>query len=218
MTDLELAGFIDHTILAPDATLAAVLRCCDEARVHRFKSVCVNGVHVARVAGALQGSPVLTCAVVGFPLGASGSAQKALEAKAAVAAGAAEIDMVIDLGALKDRRLAELQADIEAVRAAIPGQVLKVIIEACLLTDEEKRLACVAAKRARADFVKTSTGFSKGGATIEDVRLMRATVGEEMGVKASGGVRTAADARAMLAAGATRIGASASVAIVTTAT
>ena len=211
----EIAAFIDHTILKPEARSDEVLTHCAEARQYGFKSVCVNGVHVPRVAKALAGSPVLTCAVVGFPLGASGAAQKAQEASRAVAEGAAEIDMVIDIGALKDGRLDDLQADIEAVRKAVPGAVLKVIIETCLLSDDEKRAACLAAKAARADFVKTSTGFSKAGATVADIALMRATVGPKMGVKASGGVRTLADARAMIAAGATRIGASASVAIVT---
>ncbi|SNB77247.1 deoxyribose-phosphate aldolase [Arboricoccus pini] len=211
----EIAAYIDHTILKPEARTEEVLAYCAEARQHGFKSVCVNGVHVAGVAKALAGSEVLTCAVIGFPLGASGAAQKALEASRAVADGAAEIDMVIDIGALKDGRLDDLKADIDTVRAAVPQAVLKVIIETCLLTDDEKRAACLAAKAAGADFVKTSTGFSKAGATVADIALMRATVGPSMGVKASGGVRTLEDAKAMIAAGATRIGASASVAIVT---
>ncbi|HWL66809.1 MAG TPA: deoxyribose-phosphate aldolase [Geminicoccus sp.] len=210
----NLAAFIDHTILKPDATRAEVARLCAEAREHGFKSVCVNAVHVAQVAKALEGSDVLACAVVGFPLGATLPAIKAAEAAAAIAAGAGEIDMVIDIGALKDGRTDAVQADIAAVRMACQGAVLKVIIETCLLTDAEKRAACLAAKAAGADFVKTSTGFSKGGATVEDIRLMRATVGPEMGVKASGGIRSRADALAMIEAGATRIGASAGIAIV----
>ncbi|WP_191059208.1 deoxyribose-phosphate aldolase [Geminicoccus harenae] len=210
----NLAAFIDHTILKPDATRAEVARLCAEAKEHGFKSVCVNAIHVAEVAQALAGSEVLACAVVGFPLGATLPAIKAAEAAAAVAAGAAEIDMVIDIGALKDGRVDAVQADIAAVRTACGDAVLKVIIETCLLTDEEKRQACQAAKAAGADFVKTSTGFSKSGATVEDIRLMRATVGPDMGVKASGGIRTRADALAMIEAGASRIGASASIAIV----
>jgi deoxyribose-phosphate aldolase len=211
----KLASFIDHTILKPDATGVEVERLCAEAREHGFKSVCVNAVQVARVARALDGSGVLTCAVVGFPLGATLPAIKAAEAAAVVAAGAAEVDMVIDIGALKEGRVDAVRDDIAAVRAACRGAVLKVIIETCLLSDEEKRQACRTAKEAGADFVKTSTGFSKSGATVADIRLMRETVGPDMGVKASGGIRTLADALAMIEAGASRIGASASVAIVT---
>lgn len=209
-----LAGRIDHTILAANATRNAVLRTCAEARDHHFASVCVNSRWVPLVAAELRGSGVLVCSVVGFPLGAMIAPAKAEEARAAVAAGAQEIDMVIDIGALRDGDLPAVEADIRGVvRAA--GVPVKVIIETCLLTDEEKALACVLAARAGAAYVKTSTGFSTGGATVEDVALMRAVVGDALGVKASGGIRDRASAEAMIAAGADRIGASASVAIVT---
>ncbi|WP_027134152.1 deoxyribose-phosphate aldolase [Geminicoccus roseus] len=210
----KLASFIDHTILKPDAIASEVERHCAEAREHGFKSVCVNAVHVAQVAQALRGSGVLTCAVVGFPLGATLPAIKAAEAAAVIEAGAAEVDMVINIGALKEGRIDAVREDIAAVRKACGNKLLKVIIETCLLDDEQKRQACGAAKEAGADFVKTSTGFSKSGATVADVRLMREVVGLDMGVKASGGIRTRADALAMIEAGATRIGASASVDIV----
>ena len=205
---------IDHTILKPEAGADQVLAFCREAVVHRFAAVCVNPVHVRRVAEALRDSGVRTCSVVGFPLGAVMAAAKASEAAQARADGADEIDMVIDIGALKDGRTADVQADIAQVRAACPGAVLKVIIETCLLTDAEKRLACQLAAAAGADFVKTSTGFSTAGATVEDVALMRAEVGPHLGVKASGGVRSVAAAEAMIAAGATRIGTSSGVALV----
>ena len=210
-----LALLIDHTILKADATEAQVSQFCDEARIHGFRSVCVNSIHVPLVAGKLRGSEVRVCAVVGFPLGAMPSAIKAAETAAAVAAGAQEIDMVIPVGALKEGREAVVQADIAAVRAACPDAVLKVIIETCLLTDDEKRAACRASVNAGADFVKTSTGFSTGGATVEDVALMRETVGPDLGVKASGGVRTPEAVGAMVAAGATRIGTSSGIALVT---
>ena len=211
----RLAGLIDHTILKPDATEAQVLAFCDEARAHGFRAVCVNPVHVALVAASLRGSEVRTCAVAGFPLGATTSDGKAHETAHAVAEGADEIDMVIAIGALKEGRLDLVRADIEAVRNACAHALLKVIIETCLLTDDEKRAACLAAKDARAHFVKTSTGFSTAGATIHDVALMRDTVGPGMGVKASGGIRTLEAAEAMIAAGATRIGTSSGVALVT---
>ena len=209
-----LAGFIDHTILKPDATRADVARLCEEARQYGFASVCVNPVHVAFVADHLAGSPVRTCVVVGFPLGASGAAVKADETSHMVALGADEIDMVIDIGALKEGDVARVRADIAAVRAACAGQTLKVIIETCLLTDAEKELACVIAKEEGADFVKTSTGFSTGGPTVEDIGLMRRVVGPDLGVKASGGIRNTETAFAMIEAGATRLGASASLAII----
>lgn len=209
-----LAKLIDHTLLKPEAGEAELRRWAEEARAHGFCSVCVNPVNVAFVAGLLQGSGVATCAVVGFPLGASVSAIKAAEAAQAVRDGAGEIDMVINIGALRDGRLDVVRDDIAAVRAACPGRVLKVIIETCLLTDEQKRTACRLAVEAGADFVKTSTGFSTGGATEADIALMRAEVGPGIGVKASGGVRTLAQARAMIAAGASRIGASSGVALV----
>lgn len=211
----ELALLIDHTILKPEATEAVVRQFCDEAREHGFRSVCVNSIHVPFVAGQLRGSEVRVCSVVGFPLGAMPSAVKAAETAQAVASGAEEIDMVIPVGALKEGRHDLVGADIAAVRAACPGQVLKVIIETCLLTDEEKRVACRLSVEAGADFVKTSTGFSTSGATIEDVALMRAEVGPKLGVKASGGVRTPEAVQAMIEAGATRIGTSSGIAIVT---
>lgn len=209
-----LAAMIDHTILKPEAMEAEVLRFCDEAKRHGFRSVCVNSAYVPLVAAALRGTEVRACAVVGFPLGAASAAAKAAETRQAIADGAAEIDMVIAIGALKDGRLDAVRADIQAVRDACPGAVLKVIIETCLLTDAEKRQACLIAKDVGADFVKTSTGFSKSGATVADVALMRETVGPEMGVKASGGVRSAETAQAMIAAGATRIGTSSGIQIV----
>lgn len=205
---------VDHTILKPDATRAEVARLCEEAIAHGFASVCVNAVHAGFVAGRLKGSSVRTCVVVGFPLGASGAAAKADEALRAIADGADEIDMVIDVGALLEGDLDRFRADIAAVRQATAGKVLKVIIETCLLNDAQKETACRISRELGADFVKTSTGFSSGGATVEDIALMRRVVGPDMGVKASGGVRTAETAWAMVEAGATRIGASASIAIV----
>ena len=209
-----LAGMIDHTILKPEATRAEVARLCDEAIAHGFASVCVNAVHAGFVAERLKASTVKTCVVVGFPLGASGAAAKADEASRAIAVGADEIDMVIDIGALREGDLDRFRADIAAVRQATAGKLLKVIIETCLLDNGQKETACRTAKELGADFVKTSTGFSSGGATVEDIALMRRVVGPQMGVKASGGVRTAENAWAMVEAGATRIGASASIAIV----
>jgi deoxyribose-phosphate aldolase len=210
----DLHGFIDHTILKPDARRADVLRFCREARENHFFSVCVNPVWVPTVAEALAGSGVATCSVVGFPLGAIPTEVKANETAWVVAAGATEVDMVIDVGALKDGETDRVRADIAAVKAACGPALLKVIIETCLLSDEEKVTACRLAVEAGADFVKTSTGFSTGGATVADIALMRRTVGPNIGVKASGGVRTRDDALKMLAAGASRIGASASLAII----
>jgi deoxyribose-phosphate aldolase len=212
MTDL--AALIDHTILGPDATTAQVLEFCEQARAFRFHSVCVNPVHVRLVAEALAGSAAATCAVVGFPLGANTPDIKAAEAARARSDGAAEIDMVIALGALKDGRTDLVERDIACVRAACPGATLKTIIETCLLTDDEKRLACRIAQNAGADYVKTSTGFSRHGATTADIALMRQTVGAAMGVKASGGIRTREAAEAMVAAGATRIGTSSGLLII----
>ena len=209
-----LARRIDHTILKPDATAASVLAFCAEARQHGFCAVCINPVHVALAADALVGCAVRTCSVVGFPLGAMRPDIKAAETAGAIADGAQEIDMVIDIGALKDGRTDQVLFDITAVRAACSDAVLKVIIETCLLTDDEKRLACRLAEQAGADFVKTSTGFSTAGATPEDVRLMRATVSPTIGVKASGGIRTAEAAATMIAAGAGRIGTSSGVVMV----
>ena len=210
----ELASLIDHTILKADASRTEVRRHCEEALAHGFASVCVNGVHAGFVAGLLAGSAVKTCVVVGFPLGAGSGEAKAAETALVVAAGADEIDMVVDIGALREGDAERVAADIAAVRAACQGKVLKVILETCLLDDAQKELGCRLSKEAGADFVKTSTGFSTGGATVADIALMRRTVGPDMGVKASGGIRTAEIARAMVEAGATRIGASASVAIV----
>jgi deoxyribose-phosphate aldolase len=210
----DLARLIDHTILRPDAGCAEVLRYCDEARQNHFCSVCVNPVHVPTVAKALVGSNVLTCSVIGFPFGAIPTPVKAAEAAWVVAAGAGEVDMVIALGALKDGDFATVRDDIAQVKRACGRAVLKVILETCLLTEEEKITACRLSQEAGADFVKTSTGYSKGGATVEDIALMRRIVGPTMGVKASGGIRTRADALRMLEAGASRIGASASIAII----
>lgn len=211
-----LARYIDHTLLKPEATAADVDKLCDEARKHSFASVCVNGTWVRRCAEVLAGSGVMVCSVVGFPLGAMAPECKAFEARRAITDGASEIDMVLNVGALKSRDEAFVRADIEAVAQVChaSGARLKVILETALLSDAEKVIACRLAKEAGADFVKTSTGFSKGGATKEDIELMRRTVGPTMGVKASGGVRDQADAKTMIAAGATRIGASASVQIV----
>ncbi len=212
----ELATYLDHTLLKPDATVTEIDVLCAEALEHGFASVCVNGTWVRRCAEILAGSPVLVCSVVAFPLGAAAPEAKAYEARRAIECGACEVDMVLNVGALKS-------GDDVLVRRDVAGVVevahrldarVKVILETCLLTRDEIERACLLAKRAGADFVKTSTGFSKGGATVEDVALMRRTVGPVLGVKASGGVRDEETARAMIAAGATRIGASASVAIV----
>ena len=215
MDGRQLAKYIDHTILKPDATAAQVRKLCDEAKQYGFASVCVNPSRIALAAAELAGTDVTPCCVVGFPLGAIPSESKAAETAVAVKNGAREIDMVIDIGRAKDGDWDYVQADIEAVRAACGAAKLKVIIETCLLTDDEKVKACLAAKRANADFVKTSTGFSKAGATVADVKLMRETVGPDMGVKASGGIHNRAEAEAMIAAGASRIGASSGIAIVT---
>ena len=212
----NIASYIDHTILKQDATQAQIIQLCAEARTYQFASVCVNPTHVKLCAQLLRGSGVKTCTVVGFPLGANTEAVKVFETWDAVDMGATEIDMVINIGALKAKNYAAVLDDIAAVtEAAHEGEaIVKVIIEAALLTDEEKVIACQLSQAAGADFVKTSTGFGPSGATVEDVALMRQTVGPDMGVKAAGGVRNLQDARAMIAAGATRIGASAGVAIV----
>lgn len=212
----NLAGFIDHTLLKADATAAEIDKICAEALENKFASVCVNGTWVRRCAEILAGSGVAVCTVVGFPLGAMAPEVKVYETRRAVEDGACEIDMVIHVGALKAGHDDLVERDIAGVAQVCHrlGARLKVIIEACLLTDEEKTRACKLAKAAGADFVKTSTGFSKGGATVEDVALMREAVGPRLGVKAAGGVRDEATVRAMIQAGATRVGASASVAIV----
>ncbi|TLP43913.1 MULTISPECIES: deoxyribose-phosphate aldolase [Cohaesibacter] len=210
----DLAGYIDHTILAPQATVQDVERLCQEAVEHGFCSICVNPVHVPLVAEKLAGSKVLTCSVIGFPLGAIPTDLKCAETRWVVSQGAQEVDMVIAVGHLKSGNDAYVRDDIAAVKEACGSAALKVIIETCLLTDDEKKRACQLSKEAGADFVKTSTGFMSGGATLEDVALMRATVGPDMGVKASGGVRTREDAVKMIEAGANRLGASSGVAIV----
>ncbi|WP_313993272.1 deoxyribose-phosphate aldolase [uncultured Selenomonas sp.] len=212
---MDFAKMIDHTLLKTDARQADLDKLLNEAKAYHFASVCVSPVWVAYAAEQLRGSGVKTCTVIGFPQGATPSAVKAFEARRAIEDGAEEVDMVIPVGRLKDQDYDYVRADIAAVVAAAKGKALtKVIIETCLLTDEEKRTACRLAKEAGADFVKTSTGFSAGGATAADVRLMRETVGTEMGVKASGGVRSRADAEAMVAAGASRLGTSSGVQIV----
>ena len=210
----DIAKYIDHTVLAANATRDKIEQICKEADQYKFASVCVNSCWVALCAKLLEKSEVKVCTVVGFPLGAMSSESKAYEAKKAVLAGADEVDMVINIGYLKNHDDDLVQDDIAMVKAACGKAALKVIIETCLLTDEEKVRACRLAKASGADFVKTSTGFSTGGATVEDIKLMRKAVGAELGVKASGGVRTYADARAMIDAGATRIGASSSIAII----
>ena len=212
---MNLAKMIDHTILKADATEAAVRKLCAEAREYEFASVCVNSCHTRLVAEQLAGSDVLTCVVVGFPLGAMSTAGKVAETQVAVQDGAQEIDMVINVGAIKDGRWDFVATDIAAVVEAAKPAIVKVILETCLLTDEEKIKACQAAVAAKAAFVKTSTGFSTGGATLADVALMKKTVAGQALVKASGGIRTAADARAMAEAGADRIGTSNGIAIVT---
>ena len=214
--NVDLARTIDHTLLKPDATQDQIAQLCYEARKYSFASVCVNPTWVELCAQLLKGSPVKVCTVIGFPLGATDPDVKAFETQTAMQKGASEIDMVINIGALKARDLELVAKDIRGVVAPAHagGAIVKVIIEAVLLTDEEKTIACLLSKEAGADFVKTSTGFASGGATVHDVALMRQTVGPEMGVKAAGGVRTYEDAENMLKAGATRIGASAGVKII----
>ncbi len=212
----DIAGYIDHTLLRPDASQAEVAQLCHEARQYHFAAVCVNPTNVLLCSQLLQGSGVEVCTVVGFPLGATPPEVKAYEAQQAISDGATEVDMVINVGALKSKEHELVQRDIATVSRTSHngGAICKVIIEAALLTDEEKEKACELAKAAGADYVKTSTGFGPGGATLHDVALMRQVVGPEMGVKAAGGIRTYEDAEAMVKAGATRIGASASIKIV----
>lgn len=214
MDNKQLAKMIDHTLLKADATTEAIEKLCKEALEYNFASVCVNPANVAKASSILKGSDVKVCTVIGFPLGATTPEVKAFETEDAIRNGAQEVDMVINIGKLKDKDFDFVKKDIEAVVNAAKGKALtKVIIETCLLTDEEKATACKLAKEAGADFVKTSTGFSTGGATKEDIKLMRETVGPELGVKASGGVRTREDALVMIENGATRIGASSGIAI-----
>ncbi len=209
-----MASYIDHTLLKPEATEEQVLKLCAEARRYNFYSVCINSSYVSVAAKTLKGSAVKVCAVVGFPLGAATTATKAFEAREAIENGASEIDMVIHVGALKSGNESYVADDIAAVVEAAGGNIVKVIIETGLLTDEEKIKACRLVDQAGAHFVKTSTGFGPGGATIADIQLMRETVGLHLGVKASGGVRTPEAARQMIDAGATRIGTSSGIAIV----
>jgi deoxyribose-phosphate aldolase len=211
----DVAKMIDHTLLKADATKAEIEKICEEAKEYKFASVCVNPTWVEKSASLLQGTEVKVCTVIGFPLGATTTETKAFETKNAIENGATEIDMVINVGALKDGQDDFVQEDIEAVVNAAKGKaIVKVIIETALLTDEEKVRACEVSVKAGADYVKTSTGFSTGGATLEDIALMRKTVGPSIGVKASGGIRDAKSAFDMIEAGATRIGASSGIAIV----
>jgi deoxyribose-phosphate aldolase len=214
--DKSLARLIDHTLLKPDATADKVAQLCFEAKKYHFASVCVNPSHVKLCADLLKGTDVKVCTVIGFPLGATSTEVKVFETKHAIENGATEIDMVMNIGALKAGDNETVAHDIHAVAQAVhnAGALLKVIIETALLTDEEKVIASLLAKEAGADYVKTSTGFSGGGATVHDVALMRRAVGPELGVKASGGIHSAEEAEQMIAAGATRLGASAGVKIV----
>ncbi len=211
---MELNSYIDHTILKAEATSQEVKKLCEEAKEYKFASICVNTCFTELVSAELKGSDVKTCVVVGFPLGAMSTEGKAFEAKSAVAKGAQEVDMVINVGMLKEKNYDFVLQDIKAVVNASRPAIVKVILETCLLTDEEKVKACQLSVEAGAAFVKTSTGFSTSGATSEDIALMRKTVGKDIGVKASGGVRTKEDALKMIEAGASRIGASASIKIV----
>ena len=210
---MKLNKYIDHTLLKPDASQEQIETLIEEAKKYDFASVCVNPTWVNFAAQSLKGTDVKVCTVIGFPLGANTPELKAFETSDAIQNGANEIDMVINIGALKSRNFDLVERDIRAVVEAAKGTLVKVIIETCLLTDDEKVKACQIAQKAGADFVKTSTGFSTGGATVEDVALMRKTVGPDMGVKASGGARSYEDALAFIEAGATRIGASSGVAI-----
>lgn len=209
----KLSAYIDHTILKPEATTAEIIKLCSEAAKYQFAAVCVNPCHVGTAARELKDTSVKVCTVIGFPLGATTTAVKAFEAAEAVAAGASEVDMVLNIGALKGGDEACILTDIAAVVEAARGNTVKVILETALLTGEEKVLACRLAKKAGAHYVKTSTGFGPGGATCGDIRLMRETVGPAMGVKASGGVRTRQAALEMITAGATRIGTSSGITI-----
>lgn len=213
--NIELNSIIDHTLLKTDATEAQIKTLCKEAKEYKFASVCVSPIWISLAAKELEGSNVDICTVIGFPQGTMTTETKAFETEDAIANGATEVDMVISVGKVKDKDFNYVQNDIEAVVKAAKGKALvKVIIETCLLTDEEKNKVCKLAKVAGADFVKTSTGFSNGGATVDDIALMRKAVGEDMGVKASGGVGTREVALAMVEAGATRLGASRGIDIV----
>ena len=214
METQNISSYIDHTLLKPDVSLDQIIHLCNEAKEYGFASVCINPYWVSLAAKEMENSKVKVCTVIGFPLGANSTSVKSMETADAIGNGASEIDMVINLGLIRSGDWVNVETDIAAVVQAANGRLVKVILETCLLNDHEKRHACEISKRAGAGFVKTSTGFSTGGASVEDVRLMRAIVGQEMGVKASGGIRSAEDAVKMIKAGANRIGASASVAIV----
>lgn len=211
---MNLNAYIDHTLLKPEATETMIDKLCEEAKAHEFASVCVNPYWVARSAKLLSGTNVKVCTVIGFPLGANTSAVKAAETRDAIANGATEVDMVLNVGALKSGDLDLVRSDVAAVKQAAGNVLLKVILETGLLTDEEKEIACKLCVEAGADYVKTSTGFGPGGATVADIALMRKAVGEGLGVKASGGVRDRETALAMIEAGATRIGTSSGISIV----
>ncbi|MGM9899302.1 MAG: deoxyribose-phosphate aldolase [Bacilli bacterium] len=210
---MQINKFIDHTLLKAFATTADIISLCEEAKKYNFKSVCVNPANVKTAKKALEGSDVLVCTVIGFPLGANTVEVKALETMTAIRDGADEIDMVINVGKAKEHDYDYIEKEIALVVASSAGKCVKVILETCYLTDEEKVACCKAAQKAGATFVKTSTGFGTGGATVEDVKLMRETVGDTMGVKASGGIRSLQDLETMVEAGASRIGASSGVAI-----
>ena len=211
---MNIASYIDHTVLAADAAKSSIEKICLEAKEHHFASVCINSCWVPMAAEILKDTGVNVCTVVGFPLGAMSTKAKAYEAKVAVDEGATEVDMVINIGALKSGMYREVEDDIRACKEACGDKVLKVIIETCLLTESEKVMACELSEKAGADFVKTSTGFSKAGATVEDVALMRRTVSDKVKVKAAGGIRNFETAKAMIDAGADRLGCSAGIAIV----
>ncbi len=216
MSQAELAGYIDHTLLKPEAVESQFEQLCDEAVKYKFKSVCVNSSWVPYVAKKLRGTGIIICSVIGFPLGGMDTRSKAFEARSAIASGATELDMVINVGALKSGNLKLVEEDIRAIkRACRSTTVLKVILETGLLTEAEKILACEISKKADADFVKTSTGFAGSGATVQDIALMRRIVGPRMGVKASGGIKTFDQAMALINAGASRLGCGASVAVIT---
>jgi len=213
ITKQQLAGMIDHSLLKPNSTLEELEKICQEAIEFKFKAVCINPIFVGEAVSLLKGTDVLVCSVVGFPFGTHSPQTKAFEASEVIRLGAKEVDMVIRVGALKDKRDREVVEDIRAVVDAAKGCPVKVILETCYLTDEEKIRGCKLVMEAGASFVKTSTGFASGGATVEDLRLMRKTVGKDFGVKAAGGIRTLEDALKMIEAGATRLGTSGSVAI-----
>lgn len=205
---MDYNRYIDSTILAADAKEEDIISLCKDAKEYHFKSVCINPSYIPLAKKALEGSDVLVCTVIGFPLGMMSTASKVYEAKDAVENGADEVDMVINIGKLKDKEDDYVKEEIASIKQAISSHTLKVIIECCLLTDEEKRRACLLAKEAGADFVKTSTGFSKWGAKVEDIKLMRETVGPNMGVKAAGGIKSKEEMIQLIEAGATRIGTS----------